>query len=229
MVYIAMDDTDMPDTRGTGHLARKVAASLTATSQIRGVSRHQLLRDPRVPMTKNNSANVVYVVATDLTLAELADAAEQQMRASFVPGSDPGLCVVSNVTPRMTAFGEKAKTTLVSQNEALESTEGSDAIVRGLGGTEGGIIGATAAAALAASGADGRFVSLGTVRNLQGTVGLDEVLSSGVAAVRTVDGQTVTAGAIEGGEKIRPEIIDGQPVVLVTPESGGNWVSVRRE
>jgi hypothetical protein len=47
MIYIGIDDTDMVDTRGTGHLARDLAAALEEDFDILAVTRHQLLDDPR--------------------------------------------------------------------------------------------------------------------------------------------------------------------------------------
>ena len=229
MIYIGLDDTDMPETRGTGHLARSLAKRLESECRVRGVSRHQLLDDPRIPKTKNNSANVVHVAATELSLGRLAEIAQQEMEDNFIPGSDPGLCVVSRVSPSLDAFGRKAKTTIVSQVEAHESIGESNAILRGLGGTCGGVIGAAAGTALAASGTDGRFVLYGTIRELAGTVSIADVLSAGVSAVRTSDGETLTEGRIACAEKVRPEIIDGQAVVLVTPGAGGVWQAVRRD
>jgi hypothetical protein len=229
MIYIAMDDTDMPDTRGTGALARQLAAALADRCEIRGVSRHQLLRDPRVPMTKNNSANVVHVVRTALSVEELAEFAEAHVRANFIEGSDPGLCVAGHMAPRVVEFGVRAKRALVTQREALESLAGIDAVAKCLGGTGDGIIGAVAAVGLAASGNDGRFVQIGGIRELPDTVEVADLAAAGVERVTTMDGDTVNSGRILDGAKIRPEIVDNCPVVLVRPEAPGFWRHVRRD
>jgi hypothetical protein len=42
------------------------------------------------------------------------------MLAEFVPGNDPGLCVAANVPPTVVAFGRRAQSTLVDQNEAWQ-------------------------------------------------------------------------------------------------------------
>ena len=63
MIYIALDDTDMLDTRGTGHLAREIAAQLAETYPLIGVTRHQLSSDPRVPCTHKNSSAVIHLDA----------------------------------------------------------------------------------------------------------------------------------------------------------------------
>ena len=59
MIFIGLDDTDTLESRGTGHLARQIAAALAADYAVLGVVRHQLLRDPRVPCTKNNSSAAI--------------------------------------------------------------------------------------------------------------------------------------------------------------------------
>ena len=59
MILIGLDDTDVLDSRGTGHLAREIAGRLKADYDLLGVTRHQLLVDPRVPCTKNNSCSAI--------------------------------------------------------------------------------------------------------------------------------------------------------------------------
>ncbi len=61
MIYVGLDDTDNKTSRGTGYLARMVAASLSDRFKVWGVTRHQLLVDPRVPYTSHNSCNVVHL------------------------------------------------------------------------------------------------------------------------------------------------------------------------
>jgi tRNA(Ile2) C34 agmatinyltransferase TiaS len=229
MIYIGLDDTDMPNTRGTGALARHVAAELDGCCAIRGVSRHQLLKDPAVPMTKNNSANVVHVAQTELSLEQLADRTERIMREEFIDGSDPGLCVVKKPTPNMQAFGNRAKQELVTDADAFAVADGSGAILRQLGGTGGGIIGAVAGTSLASTGEDGRFVRYGAIRDLSRTVMVAEVINAGVVEVRTLDGDTLSEGIIVNGDKIRPAIIANRPIVLVEPTDDGNWLHVRRD
>ena len=63
LIYIGMDDTDNKTSRGTGRLARAVAATLSEQLEVWGVTRHQLLVDPRVPYTSHNSCNVIHFLA----------------------------------------------------------------------------------------------------------------------------------------------------------------------
>jgi len=59
MLFIGLDDTDTLESRGTGRLARRIAAALAADYSVLGVTRHQLLVDPRVPCTRNNSSAAI--------------------------------------------------------------------------------------------------------------------------------------------------------------------------
>ena len=59
MLFIGLDDTDTLESRGTGHLARQIAAALASDHTLLGVTRHQLLVDPRVPCTRNNSCAAI--------------------------------------------------------------------------------------------------------------------------------------------------------------------------
>lgn len=229
MIYIGMDDTDMPDTRGTGQLARHIAGCLAEHSEVRGVSRHQLLRDPRVPMTKNNSANVIHLKNTARTPEELFEEVRALMLEQFIQGSDPGLCVLTRPHPAPTHFGERAKRELVTQADATDAYTEAGAIANVLRGSGDGLIGAVAGVGLASTGNDGRFVQIARIRELTGSVSVADVIAAGVARVETLDGVPVEEGTISGCEKLRPELCNGAPVIIVTPTSPTTWAMVRRD
>ena len=65
MVYIGIDDTDNPDTRGTGFRARQLVDRLHDRDMARtvGVTRHQLLVDDRIPYTSHNSSACLAVTS----------------------------------------------------------------------------------------------------------------------------------------------------------------------
>ncbi len=216
MIYfIGMDDTDNTESRGTGHLARQVAACLSDDFEILGVVRHQLLFDPRVPYTKHNSsATIVLRAAEGLDLNELFQRVKGCMLADFQPGSDPGLCVATNVPAEITAFGQRAKCELVTQEEARQLAAQYGILLEGLGGTEGGVIGALAGVGLAAGGEDGRYVLVGTLRELSGLQTVDAVLAAGVDDLRTLDGQRITQGMVQA-TKLRPARRGGRPIAFV--------------
>jgi tRNA(Ile2) C34 agmatinyltransferase TiaS len=225
-----MDDTDNKTSRGTGRLARAVAAALSEQLKVWGVTRHQLLVDPRVPYTSHNSSNVIHFLAEgSVDLVALADAAQAIMLADFQEGSDPGLCVTQTVTPEMVAFGHRAKTELVLQAEARAIASRSVCILRGLGGTQDGVIGALAGIGLASTGEDGRFVLVGRSRELEGRQTVQAIVGCGIAEVRTMNGQVLNDGLVETEGKVRPAFREHQPILFVKPHESSSsiWLPVK--
>jgi hypothetical protein len=232
-LLISLDDTDNQDSPGTGHLARDIAAILADRFPLLGVTRHQLLDDPRVPMTAKNSANVIhlqvnFLPASRADLSPLADEVAALMAARFQPGSDPGLCLAVAPPPAIAEFGRRTQTELVTAGEAARLADRHHLILRPLGGDGGGIIGALAAVGLASTGNDGRFNWVGQVRELRGVQPVAAILAAGVAQVRSVEGEVLTSGEIETGDKARAALIDGRPVLLVD-WIDGQWRAVRRD
>jgi len=213
--FIGLDDTDTLESRGTGHLARQIAAALAVEHPLLGVTRHQLLVDPRVPYTaKNSSAAIVLGPNGHVDPEALLTRIRAIMHEQFNPGSDPGLCVASSVSGAVTAFGHRAQQEVVTQDEARSIAAAHAIRLIGLGGTEDGVIGALAAVGLAASGNDGRYVLVGQSRELSGLQPVAAVLAAGIADVRTLDGRRVTEGMIMT-DKLRPARRGAQPIAFV--------------
>jgi tRNA(Ile2) C34 agmatinyltransferase TiaS len=222
MFFIGLDDTDTLDSRGTGYLARQIAAALAAAHPVLGVTRHQLLLDPRVPCTKNNSSAAILLNADgDLDPIVLLDRVRALMLDDYVPGSDPGLCVAHAVPAAVTEFGRRAQRQLVTQDEAQALAATCGIPLLGLGGDESGVIGALAAVGLAASGEDGRYVLVGRSRELSGLQPVSTLVEAGVAAVQTLDGQPVINGLVQA-DKLRPARRRGRPIAVVE-WTGDHW------
>lgn len=219
-IFVGLDDTDTLESRGTGHLARQVAAALADDYPLLGVTRHQLLVDPRVPYTaKNSSAAIVLQANGRFAAQELLGRVEAVMRDHFNPGSDPGLCVAARVPAAVRAFGRRVQQEVVSQEEARALARDHAIRLLGLGGTQDGVIGALAAVGLAAGGDDGRYVMVGRSRDLSGLKPVSAVLAAGIADVRTLDGRRVTQGLILT-DKLRPARRGARPVAFVERAEG---------
>jgi tRNA(Ile2) C34 agmatinyltransferase TiaS len=226
MILIGLDDTDTPDSRGTGHLARQIAAVLAKDHPLLGVTRHQLLVDPRVPCTKNNSSAAILLEGDgDLDPAALLGTVESLMRHDYYPGSDPGLCIAHRVPAEIAQFGRRTQRDLVSQDDARRLAAAFGIPLVGLGGTEDGVIGALAAVGLAATGEDGRYVLVGRSRELTGLQPVSALLAAGVVAVQTPDGQPVIDGLIRA-DKLRPARRGGQPIAVVE-WAGDHWLPLK--
>ena len=226
MLIIGLDDTDTLETRGTGHLARAIAAALAADYTVLGVVRHQLLVHPQVPCTKNNSSAALLLEADGhADLAALMERVGAMMIDDFVPGSDPGLCVAGDVPAEVSDFGRRAQRELVTQAEARALAREHGLLLKGLGGTEDGIIGALASVGLSATGEDGRYVQVGRLRELAGLQPAPALLAAGIAAVRTLDGLPVPEGLVQT-DRLRPARRGGRPVAVVE-WAGDHWLPLR--
>ncbi len=216
MIFVGLDDTDNLESRGTGRLARAIAQELSADFTVAGVTRHQLLVDPRVPYTSHNSsASICLYDGDENDLGALFRHVQDLMMADFIPGSDPGLCVAPlEKAQALTRFGLRAQTEVVAQAEARELAEAHGVLLAGLGGSQDGVIGALAAVGLAASGEDGRYLLVGRSRDLTGLHDIPDILATGITAIFTLDGAPVDQGKVLA-DKLRPARRNGQPVLYV--------------
>jgi tRNA(Ile2) C34 agmatinyltransferase TiaS len=218
MIFIGIDDTDTLETRGTGHLARQMAAALAEDFEVLGVVRHQLSDDPRVPCTHKNSCATVLLAGDgengDDNLTAVTNRVLSLMIANFVVGSDPGLCVATAVPQAITDFGHKAKQELVTQAQARALASSYGLTLLGLGGDEDGVIGALAAVGLAAGGSDGRYIQVGQVRELAGLQPVSALIAAGIANVQTLDGRPVKNGPVQT-DKLRPARRNGRAIAVV--------------
>ena len=226
MIYIGLDDTDTLQSRGTGRLARQIADHLGGKYTVLGVTRHQLLVDPRVPYTKNNSSAAIHLAGgPQVDLDGIFEQVRLLMLADFQEGSDPGLCVAADVPAPVKDFGLRAKREVLAQEKALRLAKEYQILLSGLGGTNAGMIGALAAVGLASSGEDGRYIQIGHIRELSGLVPVETALAVGIVSVKTLEGTPVSSGLIQV-EKLRPALRGGQPVQFVTRQEE-NWLPLK--
>jgi hypothetical protein len=225
LLILGLDDTDTLNSRGTGHLARAIADHLAKSYSLLGVTRHQLLVHPQIPCTKKNSCAGILLDAPADDARRVLEQARALMLADFVPGSDPGLCVATDVASEVIAFGRRAQAEIVTRAAACELAADYGIALLGLGGDESGIIGALAAVGLAACGEDGRYVQVGRSRELSGLQPVAALLDAGVAAVRTQDGEPVLEGWVDT-ERLRPARRDGQPTAVVA-WTGEHWLPLK--
>ena len=134
MIYIGIDDTDTLESRGTGRLARSIAAALSSKFRIFGVTRHQLFVHPDIPFTSHNSCAVIHAEAQLTVMEEIFCSTKKMMLEDFIEGSDPGLAIASTsqMTPALVAFGLDAKTIIVTQERAREVAKNSQIKFEGL-------------------------------------------------------------------------------------------------
>lgn len=234
MIYVGIDDTDMPGTPGTNKIARALAAHLQERYVCRLIVRHQLLDDRRVPCTsKNSAAALLLEPRTDDALEALIDSVRTFLRSQFIEGSDPGLCVTRTVPRDVTEHGRRCQRELVSQDDALRLAERFGIHLEGLGGTEDGVIGALAAVGLVAEGNDGRVVQIGHwPDNLSGWQDVTMLDARGVEMRCVETNRPLQINRIDVGKHLRPNYREKRVVLFARPAHGpesprDGWEAVR--
>lgn len=228
-VFVGVDDTDNLETKGTGHLAERIARQIEANGWGKRsyITRHQLFVHPDVPYTSHNSA---MCFAADIDPARLdlfLQEATGILARDSAAGSDPGLCVAvaDDVRDRapLLEFGRRTKRALVAQDEAYALARRLGIHLSAHGGTGGGVIGALAGVGLRMSGDDGRVRGGLEIAAADGIATVGEILArTYVDEVRTLDRAPLRAGDPVRlvGEKIKAVLQDGKAVLLVIPLEG---------
>lgn len=235
MIYVGLDDTDMPDTSGTNHLARRVVQEIAHELPCRVILRHQLFEHPEVPCTrKNGCASLRFEPPRSVSSSQVADLLRPLVLEWSIPGSDPGLCVtdLEQIPPEVTRWGRRAQRELLTQAEARRLAAEHGIHLEGLGGTEDGVIGALAAVGLMATRDDGRVVYLSSSHedalDVTGDLPIDFILSRGVHRVLDHDtGEPLTNGRVTIGKKLRPNLRGGRVVLYARRLTGDVYEAVR--
>jgi hypothetical protein len=234
VIHVGIDDTDTLNTPGTNQLARVLVQTVAIGYRCLRITRHQLLDDPRVPYTSHNgSASILLQPLGTTNRAQLVETLRERMLRWFVLGSDPGLCVAEAVPESVVDFARRCQRELVDQASARVLAEHCGIHLEGLGGTEGGVIGALAAVGLSATGDDGRLVQIGSwPDDLSGPQDIATLAGRGVE-VRCLDTQApLGAGVVDVGKHLRANLRGHRAVLFVqpTPPAGRNtasWTAIR--
>jgi hypothetical protein len=230
MIFIGLDDTDIAESRGTGRLARNIAATLSKKCGIFGVTRHQLFVHPAIPFTSHNSCAVIHAEADPDKMEELWAITKEVMMGDFIVGSDPGLAIATQeqISNGVVSFGLDAKKTIVTKDRAKEIANSSAIRLESLGGTGDGIIGAIAGLGLASLGNDGRFLLKGRNRDLAaGIHSVCEILEAGIDSVQTLQGAVLSEGNVKILKNATPSFVAGKAVLYVE-EQEGQLIALKR-
>lgn len=226
-ILVGIDDTDNLDSPGTNQIARQLVVALAGQFRCARIVRHQLLFDSRVPYTsKNSAASLLFQSLAGATASQLSETCRSLLRQAAAPGSDPGLCVTSQVPAEVVAFGVRCQRHVVEAQEAWELAERTSTQLEGLGGDSWGVIGALAAVGLAQTENDGRIVQWRDwPDDLCGIVDVTEVIHRGIeirelsplgGRQKPVDlGRLVTEGQVDLGKHLRPNLRRSQGVLFV--------------
>ena len=222
---IGIDDTDNLETRGTGHRVRQLADWLAENhlAEPKGITRHQLLVDSRIPYTSHNSSACLSV-ETDQA-EEVWKASREFLLLTSADGSDVGLCLAAweIIDEEVLAFGRRAKLEVLTMLDAQGTASRSRIRCEGLTGTGGGVIGALAGIGLHREGNDGRFLWLPGLRELKGIYPVEEVVARGhVDRVCTLNHEELALDVlVDVGEWVRPVLRNGKSTLYVEEQNHG--------
>ncbi|MEE9116129.1 MAG: ABC transporter substrate-binding protein, partial [Thermoplasmata archaeon] len=192
-----------------GKLARRIVKELDL--DVEGVTRHQLYIHPTIRYTKRNSCNVIMARAG----LEIRDAVKHIVLERFQEGSDPGLAVGSIIPKSVQRFGQMAQGRVLTKEDAIRMANETGIYLEELGGTGDGIIGALAGLGLCSTGADGRYVLLEGLRELQGSVSVERLSEMDINIIVLDSGKKVQEGTVMTAERIRPSRVAGKPMLFV--------------
>jgi len=223
VIYLGVDDTDMPGTLGTNKFARALAERLAEHYDCALIVRHQLLLDPRVPYTsKNSSASLMLQPKNGAGVERLIGELRSFIGEWFIEGSDPGFSITEEIPEEVTAYGKRCQREVIKQEEARDLAAKHGIHLEGCGGTNDGVIGSLAAIGLIADGNDGRVVKIGDwPDDLDGVQDVETVQDRGVEIQCAETAEQVTTGKVDVGKHLRPNRRHGRIVLYAQPPIDG--------
>jgi hypothetical protein len=232
-ILISIDDTDNIESRGTGEIAELLGAGITAKGwgECGPVTRHQLLVHPDIPYTSHNSSMCFPAEISGDMLDAVTDYCCSALAVESAPGSDPGLCILApdrlKLPDALMNYGRKAKTTVITKQEAYETAAALSVHLSEHGGTGQGVIGALAGAGLRLTGNDGRFKGKLRIPSRNGTATVRDIRDFGIDVVKTLDGLVLDdKETVHVGEWVKRVLLDEKAVLIVVPaddSSGPVW------
>lgn len=231
MILIGIDDTDIVGSKGTSQLAKAIVHELAQDWICERIVRHQLLEDQRIPCTtKNGCASILIqprsgMAVDDEQLLLLIHQIREVMKRWYLKGSDPGLCVCpyDQVDPAIVKFGYRCQFEIVTQAEAIALADEYEIHLEGLGGSNGGLIGALAAIGLGYNGNDGRVVQIGEwSEDLVGRQAITTIQSRGVQVTNIDNDESLSDGYVVLDTKLRPNMRDQRLVLFVQKFDSGS-------
>lgn len=228
-LLIGIDDTDNLETRGTGYRARCLGQALVdeGLADLHGITRHQLLVDPRIPYTSHNSSACLQVGAKAST-DDIHAFCRRFMLDVAADGSDVGLCLASvDAAAAIIDYALSAKVEVLNQEIARATAAAHDIRLEGLTGTHGGIIGSLAGVGLYVYGDDGRYIWWKNVRELRDSTTTFGAFRDATAIedIIELDGTSVADRAdatVALGPWARPVRVGGRAVLPVETCTDGS-------
>ena len=228
-IFVAIDDTDNLESKGTGFRARELAGLLqqNGCGQVVGVTRHQLFFNEQIPYTSHNSSACIALDSAIEKCPQIIEISARYLQENAAEGSDAGLCVCpeSKVTESLMHYAVSAKSEVLTMDMARNLAAQLGIFLEGYTGTRQGIIGSLAAVGLHAAGNDGRYLLAKGMREIFGTHTAAEILkNTGVEKIKSLDNEIFyTFEKILLTEWWRPILKDSQAILYVEPANNEEY------
>lgn len=238
LFLIGIDDTDNEASENTARLAERLGFRLEENRLCRliSITRHQLLKDSAISYTSSNECFCLLVDADHASQRDLELTCRGFLLRECAPGSNAGLALSSwtGVSPAVIAWGEQAKTNVLTRYEALMLAREYHLAIAGFTGNGAGVIGALAALGLYYGGNDGRFMWLPGLQNLRGVLSYLNLLDKcNISQVENMRGRRpMPNDRIDLREGAFPILRAGKSLLLVEPakkEEPFEWVAISSE
>ncbi len=193
-IFVAIDDTDNSESKGTGFRSRELAGIIEKNNlgKVHGVTRHQLYVHEQIPYTSHNSSACIALVSEANNIRKIIEISAAYLMENAAEGSDAGLCICTehHVNDELISYAKSAKTEILTMSHARDLAAKYNIFLEGYTGTKQGIIGSLAAVGLHANGNDGRFLLVKGMREKFGIYTAKEILTlTGVEKIQTIDNE----------------------------------------
>lgn len=231
-ILIGIDDTDNPNSPGTGRLARDLFAELTKRGmKSLGVTRHQFLLDRAIPYTSHNSGACIAVESE--SGIEVVDFVFDLVTCASAKGSDPGVCIAlsDDVPMEVFDFGKAAQKEILAIKHTFKLANDNGLKLRGLGENGQGVIGALASVGLRAQGTDGRFIDMPGLRELPRHVNSQTYDKIGIEIQYKINSrQPGPTDVYDTLGWVRPRLINSKAILIVEwSEKENAWLPIDRK
>lgn len=240
-IFVAIDDTDNIESRGTGELAELLSKTIKTNGWGEGdkVTRHQMLIHPKIPYTTHNSAMCFPADIYETAIDQFTLFAQEFLEKESADGSDPGLCIAKQpddeTLGRLIEFGQSAKSRVLEKKDAFDLAQSVNVHLSEHGGSGLGIIGALAGVGLRLTGNDGRFKGHFKIKPPGSVVRVDELKNfSGVDVIQSLEGKRLEEEEmVVIGEKVKAVLINNLANILVyeapNRHNGAKWYTCTKQ
>ena len=232
---VGIDNTDGAGCEGTGALTMALSAAVASAGwgEPLGVTRHQLWDSSKV---SSDNGNYCYALAIQTTrsILDVEDEVVDFVRAHAAKDADPGVAIMSRHSdmPHILAFGRRAQTELMKLEWAQTFADEANVSLRTLGNKRDGAVGALAATGLRGGGADGVYIHLPALREIEGVVRAGEIRErTTIETILDEEGEPLDRDdRVETHGYLRPRLEGGKPVIHTRRSADDRhlWIVVDR-